>query len=245
MNNLCIVMRFWDDCYPNSTRIRNVKFCWEQAKKVKNFLRENGVDVNATLYDFSETKVIDDAEHIPYPPQVYKLAEKTNIIINKNKDCSFLLFMDSDAFFDETDYNELLNEVKDLKAGDILTFDLAHLSSNIDEYIIDGKFYKDKSDYSYAYSGDKKFGPLAHGHRGSLGGVFLCDTNLLRSLNGFNEKYIGWGGEDGEMMSRINTSGIPHCVKSMKKFAPFHLPHFVDRSNPKYFDHDSYVKLNY
>jgi hypothetical protein len=69
---------------------------------------------------------------------------------------------------------------------------------------------------------------------GGLGGVYLIDTNLLTKLGGFDENYVNWGAEDGEMLSRIMYSGLKHTIVPTKNFSPFHLPHFIDRTNPFY-----------
>ena len=120
-----------------------------------------------------------------------------------------------------------------MNKGDVCTFDLAKLEDNISDYIIDGNFIIDKANWSYAYSGARENGPLRH-HTGGLGGVYLCDTELLLSLGGFDEKYEGWGGEDGDMMGRIYYTHITHSIKPTNNFAPFHLPHFSDWGNKHY-----------
>ena len=47
---------------------------------------------DAFLFDFSETKQVEDAEHIPFPPTVFRKSEKFNIIIN-NLQFSFNLML--------------------------------------------------------------------------------------------------------------------------------------------------------
>jgi hypothetical protein len=226
-------MKFWDDGRPNSTRIRNVIFCWDRLKKLNIFLKENGVVCDAFLYDFSPEKIIEDGTHISYPIGVYKKAEKTNIILKNQKSFDFMMMVDCDAFFDEADYPNLLETIKSLSLGDVVTFDLAKLKDNLQEYIQDNIFIRDKADWSYAYSGDRKNGPLFSFY-GSLGGVYICDVKLLLTLGGFDEKYKGWGGEDGDMFGRIQCSNLPHQIKSTRHFSPFHLPHFCDYHNPNY-----------
>jgi len=233
MNSISLNMKFWDDGNPDSTRIRNVNFSWGELKKLSLFLSENGVNVNTTLYDFSPNQIILDSIHIPYPLGVYKKAEKTNIILKEKKDYDFFMVIDCDAFFYEQDYDKLLELIKNLNKGDVCTFDLAKLEDNVSNYIIDNSFKIEMSDWSYAYSGNRNNGPL-NGYIGGLGGVYLCDTELLLKLNGFDEKYEGWGAEDGDMLSRIWESDIHHTFKPTRNFAPFHLPHFSDWGNEKY-----------
>lgn len=233
MKTLSINMKFWDDGHPDSTRIRNVKFSWGELKKFTSFLRESGIDVKCSLYDFSPEKIVDESIHISYSLGTYKKAEKTNIILKENKDYDFFMMVDCDAFFHYDDYQKFLEVFKDLKTGDVVTFDLAKLEDNVSHYIIDDTFTIENADWSYAYSGNRDNGPL-NGYIGGLGGVYLCDTNLLLELGGFDESYIGWGGEDGDMLSRIWSSTIPHQFKPTRNFAPFHLPHFSDWGNKLY-----------
>jgi hypothetical protein len=226
-------MKFWDDGQPNSDRIRNVNFSWNQLKKLTAFLKQNEIKCDAFLYDFSPNKIIEDAIHIPYPIGVYNKAEKTNVILNKQDDFDFMMMVDCDAFFDINDYDLILDVVKKLNIGDVVTFDLAKLDNNLSDYIDNDTFIKSKADWSYAYSGNRENGPLHH-HMGSLGGVYLVDAKLLLNLGGFDEKYKGWGGEDGDMMGRILSSQINHNIKSIRNFSPFHLPHFSDWGNVNY-----------
>lgn len=233
MSSISLNMKFWDDGQPNSTRIRNVNFSWGELKKLTLYLKNNNIDVESTLYDFSPEKIILDSVHIPYPLGVYKKAEKTNIILKDKNTYDFFMMIDCDAFFHEQDYEKLLDLIKNLDKGDVCTFDLAKLENNISDYIVDGKFIIENADWSYAYSGSRENGPLRH-HVGGLGGVYLSDTQLLLSLGGFNEKYIGWGAEDGDMMDRVYYSETPHKIKPTNNFAPFHLPHFSDWGNENY-----------
>ena len=233
MYSISINMKFWDDGHPESTRIRNVNFAWKELKKLTKYLKEKNVEVISTLYDFSVKKIIEDSHHISYPVGVYKKAEKTNLILKDRKNYDFFMMMDCDAFFYEKDYDDLLNIIHNLEKGDVITFDLAKLDNNIRDYIIDGKFKIENADWSYAYSGERNNGPL-NGYIGGLGGVYICDTDLLISLGGFDEKYQGWGGEDGDMLGRIWDCKIPHRFKPTRNFAPFHLPHFSDWSNKLY-----------
>jgi len=233
MNSISLNMKFLDDGHPDSTRIRNVKFSWNELKKLTNYLKNNGINAESTLYDFSPEQIITDSVHIPYPLGVYKKAEKTNIILKDKKKYDFFMMIDCDAFFYEQDYETLLNLIKGLNKGDVCTFDLAKLEDNVSDYIVDDTFIISKANWSYAYSGARENGPLRH-HTGGLGGVYLSDTELLLSLGGFDEKYEGWGGEDGDMMGRIYYTDIPHSIKPTNTFAPFHLPHFSDWSNKHY-----------
>lgn len=233
MYSISLNMKFWDDGQTNSTRIRNVNFCWKQLKKFTEYLRSHDILADCFLYDFSPIKIIEDSKHIPYPLGVYKKAEKTNIILNENHNYDFFMMIDSDAFFHEKDYDFLVNLFKSLKENDIITFDLAKLNDNISDYIVDNKFRIENADWSFAYSGDRIKGPLHH-HTGGLGGVYICYTKILLDLGGFDERFEGWGGEDGEMLGRIWSNGYSNNIKPNRDFFPFHLPHFSDWTNENY-----------
>jgi hypothetical protein len=146
MKTVSLNMKFWDDGQNNSTRIRNVNFCWGELKILANYLYSNGVDCSVELFDFSPNKIIEDATHIPYPLGEYKKGEKTNIILKKKSQHDFFMMIDCDAFFDRDDYPFLLDLIRNLSIGDVLTFDLAKLRDNVSDYLIDGKFHKENAD---------------------------------------------------------------------------------------------------
>lgn len=235
MFSISLNMKFWDDGQPNSTRIRNVNFSWNRLKKLRDYLKTKGINTECFLYDFSPNQIIADSIHIPYPLGVYKKSEKTNIILKKNSNFDFFMMIDCDAFFDNNDYYRLECLIKKLNTGDIITFDLAKLSGNVEEYLINEEFDKKRADWSFAYSGDKSLGPLYH-HMGGLGGVYIADTNLLLECGGFNENYETWGGEDGEMIGKIMYSQKKHRIIPNREFFPYHLPHFSDWGNQNYYN---------
>lgn len=234
MINILLTMKFWTDGYENSTRVRNVNYSWEKLKKLNTFLQGNGINSVAKLYDFSPDKIIDEAIHHPFELGSYMKAAKTNVIINDNSDCDFMFMFDCDAFFLDEDFPYLKNIIELLEDGDMVTFDLAKLGETDSISVIEKDYVDLSFDWSYAYSGDKNKGPLCCGIKGGLGGVYICDLNLLRSVGGFDEKYIGWGGEDSEIIDRIYSSGKKYRHLPINKIAPFHLAHFTDWSNEKY-----------
>ena len=61
MNNILLVMKFWDDGQPDSTRIRNVNYTWVKLKELSKFLKENGILCEPKLYDFSPEKIIEES----------------------------------------------------------------------------------------------------------------------------------------------------------------------------------------
>lgn len=227
--------KFWTDGVPNSHRLRNINYVAPKMRELCNFMVNNDINCICKIYDFSPEKIINDSEHRPYGLGEYKKAEKTNLILKENSDFDYMFMFDSDEFFDEKDFTKIVDIFKNIKQGDIYTFDAAKLDSVSTLDIIENGYSSDKEyEYSFAYSGDKKNGPLGLGHGGGLGGVFICDIKLILELGGFDEKYVGWGGEDGDMMSRIIYSGKKYQHNPVRNFAPFHLDHFSDWGNPKY-----------
>jgi len=235
MNNILLVMKFWDDGQPNSTRIRNIKYTWIKLKELSEYLKESGITCESKLYDFSPEKIVEDSEHIPYELGEYKKAEKTNLVLKKNSEFNYVFMFDCDTFFLKTDYPKVLDILKNLESNHIVTFDLAKLDEISSVNIINRDCVDTSVDnFSYAYSGDKEKGPLCCGHGGGLGGVYLCDISLIMDNGGFDESYVGWGGEDGDMMGRIMYSNKEYKQIPIRDFAPFHLSHFADWGNKKY-----------
>ena len=200
-------MKFWHDGQENSTRIRNVEYCLPKMNELSKFLKSNGVDCESKIYDFSFTKQIPESIHIPYNIGEYKKSEKTNLIINENNDYDYIFMFDCDTFFINEDFVKILNLLKSVNKNEIITFDLAKLSEEDSKKVINNEITNfEPIDWWYAYAGDKKNGPFGSGHSGGIGGVYICDMNLIKSVGGFNEEYIGWGGEDGDMMGRLYES---------------------------------------
>lgn len=225
-------MKFWTDNVPNSTRIRNLEYCYPKMKDLSNYLNSKGLDSVCKVYDFSPDKIFEHSEHRPYGPNEYKKAEKTNLIIRENQEFDYIFMFDIDTFFVESDFDKVFNIVNNIPKRKLYTFDAAKLGDETLNKIDDGlelDFYSEP--FRYAYSGDKDNGPLAFGVKGGLGGVYICDINLIIEAGWFNENYIKWGGEDGEMLSRIMTNIRDFEHVAVRDFAPFHLPHYQDWSN--------------
>lgn len=233
MSTVSFNMLFWHDGKDDSTRIKNVSYTWVELKKLVSFLNENKIDSVCNLYDFSPEKILEDAKWFPFPLSEFRKSEKLNIVLNDNETHDFFCLVDCDCFFSPSDYHKILQQIKTLQVGDIITYDLAKLGGDRNKYIIDGVFHPEKTRWSYAYSGLMENGPLKSS-MGGLGGVFICSTNLMLEVGGYDENFKTWGGEDGDLMNRIMIKKNYRQIKPTKDFAPFHLEHFTDWNNKKY-----------
>jgi hypothetical protein len=55
MFSLSLNMKFWDDGQPDSTRIRNVNYSWNELKKFTQFLKNNG---SGNFVDVTDSTVV-------------------------------------------------------------------------------------------------------------------------------------------------------------------------------------------
>lgn len=235
MYKVKILIPFWDDG-KTLDRQRNVSFSWEQTKKLNDFLNQNGIKSYCRLYDFSKNRYHEDAIHIPFESYSYERSKKINIILDDNSDCEYVFFMDGDVFFHESDFEKLLNLIQNITTNTIYTFDAAKLTEEDTCLFIENpQINIFDFNWSFAYSGDKTKGPL-YQHIGGLGGAFIIQRNLLNTYGRFNEEIKTWGGEDGDSLSRILNSPNEINLKSVRDFYPFHLFHFTDWGNKKYFN---------
>jgi predicted glycosyltransferase involved in capsule biosynthesis len=231
-------MPFWTDGNNNCSRTRNAQFTSRQIKKLSSFLCDKGMECSYRVYDFSPSQIILDSIHIPYPPKAFEKSKKINKILQDlaNENCDFIIFMDSDLFIAPEDYDSFLDIAINLQKNQIALFDLAKLGEDDTAKIAKEEKVSFKSlHYSYAYSGKKEYGPLK-GSVGGLGGLFIAPVKLLLSVGGYDEKFKGWGGEDNDLLTRLlNQKKLTiKNTKSIKSFAPYHLNHLRDLSNPLY-----------
>ena len=233
MSKISFNMVFWHDGKTNSSRIRNVSYTWSELKKLVDYLTSNEIDAICNLYDFSPEKVLEESIWHPFPLAEFRKAEKLNIVLNENQHHEFFCMVDCDCFFDPLDYPKLLEQINKLEKNDIITYDLAKLGGDRSNYIIEGVFHQEKTTWSYAYSGLMENGPL-RGIIGGLGGVFICTTDLMTEVGGYDENFKTWGGEDGDLLNRIMIKKKYNNIYPTRNFAPFHLDHFTDWDNKKY-----------
>jgi len=237
--SVSINIRFWTDGKEKSSRNRNTEFCWAQLKELKKFLGSKNVNIDINLFDFSETKQIKDAIHIPYPKNDYKLAEKTNDIIKHNVDNNIdvMMVMDGDLFFSPEEYHLLPPLLTSVVHGDIITFDAQNVKfEHLEGFTKDGKIMRSLvTPIKYFYSPYPDKGPLC-ACGGGLGGSFIIHTELINSIGGFNVDYTAWGGEDGDALNRLWGKRFKQriALRSQREFCPLHIDHFRDFKNKNY-----------
>ena len=228
-------MLFWTDGVPDSTRTRNCKFAWNYLQRLEDVLISHGVDIKCRLVDHSpEQLVIGEAvTHDPYPLGVYKRSEKINKVLNT---CTsdFIGIMDSDAFFHSDQTQQLIDLFSTLQKSNVYTFDLKDVE-NYREII--------NFETNDICIEDVKYTSRFPGHcNPGLGGFFITCVDTLKSKEGFNEEFTTWGGEDGDVFSKLWDDNSIHTHKVDINL--YHIPHFCDRENMLYFNREEYTRLN-
>ena len=235
MKRITGVMPFWTDGSKDSTRDKNVIFAWEELKKLSKFLNENNTEMNVVLYDYSPIKIHNESVHIPYELNTFKKSKKINQMIKDNDDCHYIFFFDCDVFFDQKDYNGILKLINNASENQIYTFDAAKLDKEDSEYVRNGgEINKNNIDWKFAFSGAKERGPL-YQLSGGLGGTFFITRNLLLQVNGFDESFETWGGEDGDALNKIFVNKLNFDFKPVRELFPFHLYHETFWGDSKYY----------
>jgi hypothetical protein len=234
MRTLDINMVFWTDGLQNSTRVKNVLYTIEEAKRLTNFLSKE-INCNFKVFDYSETRVISDSIHIPYPKGVFKKSEKINHILSN---CSSEMFsiIDSDCFVNNNDYEKLLKLVLDNWLNSCITFDVLDFSVEGTNKILNEKHNPNLLNTTSRFPG----------RAGGLGAFFITNTENLKKHGGFDTKFTTWGGEDGFIYDQIDRDGAIKKIPVKNDFIKlYHLWHFSDRENINYFNSDEYIKNNY
>lgn len=234
MLSLSINLLFWDDCLPNSTRLRNVKYIINRLTDLNSFLRGK-IDSEINIIDYSNHQILDGSKHIPYPAGVYKRSEKINKLLQGcNKDLFGVI--DGDCFLKEDHYKIFLDTLLINGKNCCYTFDVCDFSEKDTEQILYDSVDPDTLPFTTRFPG----------RAGGLGALFITDTVNLKKHNGFNEKFTTWGGEDGEIYDKIcRDDKITKVATTSDKITLYHLNHFSNRSDIRYFNHDEYIRNNF
>lgn len=216
-------------------RKENSIISWKELKKLTDYLKKKGLDVNCYLFEFGKEFFFEDSIKIDYHLDFFEKSKKINQIINHevNSKCNLFCLMDSDLFFSEKQYEEIYKHILDLSTTDqkiFFTYNLRDIDQTNRIEIIN---HKDTTiNYDVLNNSEDKLSWRHSWGAGVLGGFFIVPMNELKQVGGFNENFLTWGGEDDEAQVRIKSlcSWEPQL-----NFGPYHLWHPKNETDRKYF----------
>jgi predicted glycosyltransferase involved in capsule biosynthesis len=240
-----IILLFWDmGC---EYRLENTKVSWSETKKFTEFLKSKNLECDCFLFEFGKNFIFEDSIKIEMDLDYYERSKKINLCLNYevNDNCSFIAIMDSDTFFLEDDYESMYQDflnITNSKFKEVYTYNLLDVNKTEREKIIDFSTHKIKHDLVNTirsnFSWRHSFGA------GTMGGFFICPIEELKKIGGFDEKYLTWGAEDDDALTRLKgtCSWMPRMWKG-----PAHLYHPKNTQDEKYYIKvytDEYFKIN-
>jgi len=238
-----IIILYWDTGCP--IRNENTKISWKLTKRMVESLKERGLNITCSLFEFGQKFYFDDSVKIEMTLDYYERSKKINIALNHeiNKEVRFVGIMDSDLFFIEEQYDEVFNDVRELENSSdtmFFTYNLLDLNEEQRREVIvnediDLEKLKDlKSKFEWRHSWGS----------GTLGGYFLAPLQHLKTMGGYDEKYLTWGAEDDDAITRLKN----YCGWNPKMWkGPYHLFHPRNTKDEKYYIQvytDEYFKIN-
>ena len=153
----------------------------------------------------------------PVKKQLWNKSRAINIALQKC-DTDYFFVADIDMIFDD-DFIEKLNSVKN--ENEVVYFQVGFLSEN------ESKRNKPFNDYTIKHVSEKE-----------ATGMTLYPTDLLKSINGYDEFYHGWGAEDTDVHVRLRNKNVkvsfyndqifilhqwhPKSYRSKNSLEPFH-----------------------
>ena len=211
MKKISFNILYWNG-FDSETRLKNALFCYERIKKFSEYSKLKGIDVNVFLFDFSEKDPIENSIHIPYKNGEYKRSEKMNKVIEYNYINYFpeiFCCLDSDIFFNESEFDKLINELNNFDSGSMTICSVLDIqnSNNID--------YNNNTLFPGNISVRPRF-------MAGLGAFYIINFDILFNIGGFDERFICWGGEDDDIGERLTRIGIKKRYTTVQLF---HLPH--------------------
>lgn len=236
MNNitLSLNMVFWTDGKENSTRERNIKYSIKELDNLCNFL-SNYFNTNYRIWDYSPTQIVKDSIHIPYPLSAFRKSEKINNILANTTETLFSI-MDSDCFLYRNDYEKLAELILSNGVKSCYTFDVDDIDDKDSIQVIENIKQPEQCITTNRFPG----------RAGGLGAFFICNTQVIKDLGGYDEKFTTWGGEDGEVYNRIYYhNDIKKVPSRTDQIRLYHLSHLSDRENINYFNREEYIRNNY
>lgn len=221
MKKISINILYWDN--NEKDRLENTNLAWKYLKEFCEYARNNGVNIEEKIYDFSEEKVLDEAVHIPYPKGEYKRAEKINKVLELSKDSDIFSIMDSDIAIKPTQHKDLVDVLKCFNPKKFYVV-------NVDDVIDRTAIENGEIVWENIFGIKRKMDPDG-------GGLLFIDTAKTIELGGYDERFICWGGEENEFAKRAKLSGLKKTV------IPFNLVHLPHKSvAPETFNTEQYQK---
>jgi len=199
---------YWGD---KKERLANTNLSWHYLKNFSRYCIEHGCLVEPFLFDFSEIQVLDDAIHIPYPNGEYKRAEKINKVFEYHSEKEeFIGICDSDVVIREEDYESMKYFITILKHKNFYVFKLDDLIS------LKGVDFENKQiNFGELELKERNFEP-------DLGALFFIHNSLMKEVDGFDERFTVWGGEDNHTAYKLLSKGYNKKLLPLK---PIHLLH--------------------
>jgi len=238
-----IIILYWDTGCP--IRNQNTKISWNMTKKMVKNLQDRGLDVICTLFEYGTTFHFDDSIKIEMSLDYYERSKKINIAINHeiNNNVRFVAIMDSDLFFTEEQYDDVYDDIKRLENGSdnfFYTYNLLDLNESQRTLVI----YNNEIDVNKLKLVNQELIWRHSWGSGTLGGYCIIPLSKLKLIGGYNEKYLTWGAEDDDALTRIKT--VCEWRPIMWK-GPYHLFHPKNLKDKKYYIEvysDEYFEIN-
>jgi hypothetical protein len=207
--NITFNILFWKG-FDFQNRFDNLKFSWYRLNKFCEYAQTKNVEVKPLLFDFSEEKNLEDSIHIPYPNGEYKRSEKINRVLEYNEinyNPNLICIVDSDVFFEEDQYDKLLDIINNYDKNIVYVPTLSDIMFKSEVDFINKTIHNPK---------------VTQRVLDGLGAFFIVNFKNIFNIGGFDERFIVWGGEDDDMRSRLINSGSKIERIPIKLF---HLPH--------------------
>jgi len=209
---ISINIPFW---YSKEDRLNNLKISFKSLRNLQKYLKENGLDVDINVFEFSEERqCFGDSVYLPIG-KGYSKSIRLNYALKwlkHNKKVDIVSFIDSDCVIDSKDYPKVLEQFTNFDKSKYYCNNLTKLDKkeyfNIETLTVGGF-------YAFINSG------IING----LGGMWICDFDTLYEIGGFDERYTGWGREDEDAGKRLYLKGLEF---KQLDFKVYHLPHQLE-----------------